>query len=122
MPCSPIRAWRAIWGRTRAAIDFYAGKTYLTFVTAHTKLSAKGQIVIPKDVRDRLGWPQGSELEVVETAGGIFLRKPRKANKLTADEALAKIRKTYRYDGPALPVEELGFSPDAYRNWLETKR
>ena len=45
-------------------------------MTAQTKLSAKGQVVIPKDVRDRLGWLQGSELEVVETGDSVILRRP----------------------------------------------
>jgi AbrB family looped-hinge helix DNA binding protein len=103
-------------------IDLMAGKTYLTRMTVHTKLSAKGQVVIPKDVRNRLGWPQGSTLEVIETADGIFLRKPHKANALSADDALARIGKACRRDGPPLPVEELGFSPDAYRKWLEAGR
>ena len=39
-----------------------------------TRLSAKGQIVIPKDVRDRLGWAQGRDLEVIPMGDGVMLR------------------------------------------------
>lgn len=99
-------------------IDFLRGKIYLTTMAAQTRLSAKGQVVIPKDVRDRLGWLQGNELEVVETGEGIILRKPRKTG-VSADQALARIHARRRHEGPPLPVEELGFSPEAYRTWLE---
>jgi AbrB family looped-hinge helix DNA binding protein len=91
-------------------------------VTAQTKLSAKGQVVIPKDVRDRLGWLQGSELEVVETGDGVLLRKKRERKKLTVDEALEQIRSKVKYRGPPIPVEELGFSASAYREWSSKKR
>lgn len=97
------------------------GKIYLTVMTAQTRLSAKGQVVIPKDVRDRLGWLQGSELEVVETGEGIILRKPRRTG-VSADQALARIHARRRHEGPPLSIEELSFSPEAYRNWLESER
>lgn len=41
---------------------------------AQTKLSAKGQVVIPKPIRDRLRWREGASLEVLETANGVLLR------------------------------------------------
>ncbi len=91
-------------------------------MTAQTKLSAKGQVVIPKDVRDRLGWLQGSELEVIETGDCIVLRKPRRPGKLTVDQALAQIAAKVNYKGPPIATENLGYSPDAYRNWTERKQ
>ena len=90
-------------------------------MTAQTKLSAKGQIVIPKDVRDRLGWPQGSELEVIETAGGVLLRKPPKRKKLTFEEATAQLRKVINYKGPPLTIEQLSWSAEADREYRESK-
>ncbi|WP_431848532.1 AbrB/MazE/SpoVT family DNA-binding domain-containing protein [Allosphingosinicella sp.] len=41
-----------------------------------TKISAKGQVVIPKAVRDRLSWSEGDRLDVIETAEGVLLRPP----------------------------------------------
>ena len=41
---------------------------------AQTKMSVKGQIVIPKDVRERLNWQSGTDLELTETGSGVFLQ------------------------------------------------
>ncbi|MBV1689049.1 AbrB/MazE/SpoVT family DNA-binding domain-containing protein [Novosphingobium sp. G106] len=81
-------------------------------MTAQTKLSAKGQVVIPKDVRDRLGWPQGSQLELVETGDGVLLRKRPERKKMTVEEATARLRQIYRHEGPPIPIEQLSWSPD----------
>lgn len=81
-------------------------------MTAQTRLSAKGQVVIPKDVRDRLGWAQGSDLEVVETAGGVLLRRPHERKKLSVAEATARLREIYQHKGPPLPIERLSWSAD----------
>jgi AbrB family looped-hinge helix DNA binding protein len=43
-------------------------------MNAQTKMSAKGQDVIPKAVRDRLQWKEGASLDVVETGSGVLLR------------------------------------------------
>jgi AbrB family looped-hinge helix DNA binding protein len=39
------------------------------------KVTSKGQITIPKDVRTRLGVRPGDELEFIETDGVFTLRK-----------------------------------------------
>lgn len=39
-----------------------------------TRLSTKGQIIIPKPLRDALRWRPGQELEVIETQEGLLLR------------------------------------------------
>lgn len=35
------------------------------------RVTTKGQVTIPKDIRDRLGIGPGSEVEFVEGAGGV---------------------------------------------------
>lgn len=45
-----------------------------------TKVGERGQITIPKKLRDRYGVQQGMELELHETAEGIVLRKQDLAN------------------------------------------
>jgi AbrB family looped-hinge helix DNA binding protein len=39
-----------------------------------TKLSSKGQVVLPKSVRDARSWEPGTEFAVEEVSEGILLR------------------------------------------------
>ncbi len=76
-------------------------------MNAQTRLSAKGQVVIPKDVRQRLHWEHGQPLDVIETADGVFLKRQKSGKSLTPDEALARIRARFKYDGPPVSIEEM---------------
>lgn len=40
-----------------------------------TKLTAKGQLTLPKELRDKIGLEPGDYLEVQETLEGYLLRK-----------------------------------------------
>lgn len=74
-------------------------------MNAQTKLSAKGQVVIPKEVRDRLQWKEGASLEVVETSNGVLLRAsgaPRE--RITIEEFR---RRHPPQPGPRLSLEEM---------------
>lgn len=42
-----------------------------------TKVSIKGQVLLPKTVRDRRGWNVGTELLVEDTEDGVVLRAAR---------------------------------------------
>lgn len=39
-----------------------------------TKLSSKGQVVIPKSLRQKMKWTTGQSLSLVETSKGILLK------------------------------------------------
>ncbi|MEP7352175.1 MAG: AbrB/MazE/SpoVT family DNA-binding domain-containing protein [Acidobacteriota bacterium] len=39
-----------------------------------TRLSTKGQLILPKSVRDAKGWGAGTEFTVEETREGVLLR------------------------------------------------
>jgi len=41
---------------------------------AKTRLSTKGQLIIPKEVRDRHGWAAGIELEVEDRDDHVVVR------------------------------------------------
>ncbi|MDP3518686.1 MAG: AbrB/MazE/SpoVT family DNA-binding domain-containing protein [Pseudohongiella sp.] len=53
-----------------------------------TRLSSKGQIIIPKSVRDARKWQTGQELVVVDTDEGILLT-PQRAFSPTTLECVA---------------------------------
>ncbi len=40
-----------------------------------TKISSKGQVVIPKSIRDRLGLREGDRIAVEENQGRVILHK-----------------------------------------------
>jgi AbrB family looped-hinge helix DNA binding protein len=76
-------------------------------MNAQTTLSSKGQVVIPKDVRERLHWELGEPLDVVEMANGVFLKRRSVPKRLSDKEALARIRAIVKYDGPTVTIEEM---------------
>jgi AbrB family looped-hinge helix DNA binding protein len=62
-----------------------------------TTLSSKGQVVIPKALRDRLGLRAGDVLDVEEVDGAVLLRVRRE----TAAELKARLF------GPPVPLEDI---------------
>lgn len=76
-------------------------------MNARTIMSAKGQVVIPKDVRDRLGLVPGEQLDVIEMAGGILLKSSTPRPKRSIAEVTAQLRALIRYDGPPVSIEEM---------------
>jgi len=74
-------------------------------MNAHTKLSAKGQVVIPKAVRERLCWKEGAALEVIERADGVLLRTAHPAReRITIEEFKRRIPP---YEGPPISLEDM---------------
>lgn len=69
---------------------------------AKTKLSSKGQIVIPGPVRDAHRWRAGMEFEVEEHADGILLRPVRRGESRIED-----VLGCTGYRGPAKTIEEM---------------
>jgi AbrB family looped-hinge helix DNA binding protein len=45
-----------------------------------SRLTSKGQVTIPKSVRDRLGLQPGDEVEFIETPEGVRVRRRRQEN------------------------------------------
>lgn len=88
-------------------IDGKAGKTHLTGMNAKTTLSAKGQVVIPKDVRDQLGLVPGQVLDVVPTGGGVLLKPQGRKSGRSFDEIMAGIRARYQHHGAPVSIEDM---------------
>lgn len=68
-----------------------------------TRLSSKGQIVIPKRFRERHGWGQGTEFTVEEVPSGILLRPQRLFAPTRLEDGLG----CAGYKGPAKSLEEI---------------
>lgn len=82
-------------------------------MTAQTSLSAKGQVVIPKDVRDALGYKPGQTFDVVKTDGGILLRPLARKSGRTTDQIVAEMRALYHHEGPPVTIAEMNAAVDA---------
>ncbi|MCD4748314.1 MAG: AbrB/MazE/SpoVT family DNA-binding domain-containing protein [Thermoanaerobaculales bacterium] len=68
-----------------------------------TTLSTKGQVVIPKGIRQRHGWVVGSTIELEELEDGVVLRKERRVPRTSIDDLLGCVT----YDGPSKTLEEM---------------
>ena len=86
-------------------------------MNARTQLSANGDIPIPQDVRDRLHWAPGTPLEVVETAEGVSIRKP-KTDLGLPRSTLADLDALPRYKGPPKSIEEISSLSDQAILWM----
>lgn len=81
-------------------------------MNAHTRISEKGQVVVPKATRDRLGWQPGTDLEIFESDDAVTLRRRGTGGRISVEEAIARFRALYRHEGAPVPVGQLGWSPD----------
>jgi AbrB family looped-hinge helix DNA binding protein len=71
--------------------------------TARTRVSSKGQVIIPKQVRERHGWAAGMELEVEDRGDAVVLRPARSFARTTIDE----VRGCLKYTGPRVTIEQM---------------
>jgi len=58
---------------------------------AITKLSTKGQIIVPKNIRASRAWEPGTEFIVEETDDGILLRPARRFPETGLDEVVGRL-------------------------------
>ncbi len=68
-----------------------------------TKLSSKGQVIIPKPVRSAHDWKAGQELVVIDTGDGILLRP--KTPFSTTD--IGDVASCLKFSGKAISLREM---------------
>ncbi len=66
-----------------------------------TKLSSKGQVIIPKPLRSAHHWETGQELVVIDMGDGILL-KPKTP---FPESSIKDVASCLRYDGKAKTLE-----------------
>ncbi len=81
------------------------------------QISTKGQIVIPKAIRDRHAFVEGQTVEVVETPAGVLLRLPKAKSAESFEDITARVRARNTYRGPPATIGEMDEAIDQmFRN------
>lgn len=78
-----------------------------------TTVSSKGQVILPKTIREQRRWPAGTRLTVEETADGVLLR----AAPAFAATRLEDVYGSLPHSGPAKTLAEMeaGIAAEAKR-------
>jgi AbrB family looped-hinge helix DNA binding protein len=71
--------------------------------TVTTTLSSKGQMVLPKALRDLKQWKPGAQLLLEDVPGGVMVKLVETKKKYTVDDLVGILK----YDGPPLSQEEI---------------
>ena len=61
-----------------------------------TRLSSKGQLVLPKSVRNTRGWQPGTEFAIEEVAEGVLLRPLKPFRPASFDEVFGCLKRRGR--------------------------
>ena len=87
-----------------------------------TTLSTKGQVILPKTIRDARKWPPGTRLTVEETPEGVMLRAlpQRSLPPTTIEEVFGSLK----YEGPPMTIEDMeeAIGEAVAEDWAEFER
>lgn len=86
-------------------------------MNVRARISSKGQLVLPKAVRDAFGLGPGSEVEIESTGNSIVL-KPitrRSRKRYTVDEVAGFLK----YEGPPVSIRDMdrAIEDEVRRKW-----
>jgi AbrB family looped-hinge helix DNA binding protein len=81
-------------------------------------ISSKGQVVIPKEIRDELHWNTGHELTIETTESGLLLKSSSKEKKIRLED----LRGFFKYDGPPVSIESLCKPVEYTNDWEESEK
>lgn len=68
-----------------------------------TRLSTKGQLIIPKEIRDRYGWEAGVELEIEDQGDHVVIRRAESMPETTLEELVG----CAGYQGPRRSLADM---------------
>jgi AbrB family looped-hinge helix DNA binding protein len=68
-----------------------------------TTVSTKGQVILPKTIRDQRHWPAGTKLIVEETPEGVLLKSMPAFAATDMEAVFGSLRPT----GPALSIDDM---------------
>ena len=68
-----------------------------------TTLSTKGQVILPKPIRDALGWDAGARLAVQRTSEGVLLKPVSSFVETDPDDVFGCLA----FDGPPKSLAEM---------------
>ncbi|MGO9421389.1 AbrB/MazE/SpoVT family DNA-binding domain-containing protein [Roseiarcus sp.] len=85
-----------------------------------TRVSTKGQIVLPKAIRDPRGWAAGVELTIEERPDGVLLRAAPKDEPTRVEDVFGSLGPVER----VVSIEEMNDAvlEEARRRWLRKTR
>lgn len=68
-----------------------------------TVISTKGQVILPKAIRDQRHWAAGTRLTVENTPDGVLLKATPAFPETSVDDVFGSLR----HSGPALSIEDM---------------
>ncbi len=68
-----------------------------------TVVSTKGQVILPKAIRDQLHWGAGTRLTVENTLDGVLL----KSTPVFPPSSIDTLFGSMRHEGPALSIDDM---------------
>ena len=77
------------------------------------RMSSKGQLVIPRRIRDSLHWDSGTELTVIVSGKGVAIQPVKQGT----GKRLEQFRGCLDYSGPWVSDEELQAPVDYRDDW-----
>jgi len=76
-------------------------------MNARTIMSSKGQVVVPKTLRDAHGWTAGTEFDFIETSEGVVMHPVRRDADLPPMALDAFLAMVPVVTGPPLTEQEI---------------
>ncbi len=88
-------------------------------MNVRARISSKGQVVVPKEMRDRLGLHAGSEIEFVEGPEGVMMKRVRPMSAFPPITAAEFMARRVKWTGKPVPVEDMNraIEDEARRMW-----